>query len=339
MSGELPGTGGALKTVPEDFIVEELPAYAPSGAGGHVFLWIEKRGLNTDEAVMRLCAALGARREAAGTAGWKDRQAVARQWVSLEGVDPARAQSLELDGVRVLEAHRHGHKLRTGHLHGNRFTITIRGTTDGVARARAMLGEVARAGLTNFFGEQRLGRGGLNVDRGRRLLTGSLRGRIGRAERRLYASAYQAELFNRYLARRRDDGLLTTVLAGDVVKRSDSGGLFIAEGAIVDEVQTRHAAGAVELTGPIFGHKMMAPPAGSPAGAREQAVLAEEGIDLDCFGRLGAIATGTRRLLMARLSDTSVAPGDEPDAVVLRFTLPAGAYATVLLALVMKNGV
>ena len=67
----LPGTGGVLKATPEDFLVEELPAYLPQGAGEHTFLWIEKRGLNTHEAVQLLCRALESPGgpNAAGTAG------------------------------------------------------------------------------------------------------------------------------------------------------------------------------------------------------------------------------------------------------------------------------
>jgi len=34
---------GELRSAPEDFEVEEIPAYAPSGHGEHVFVLIEKR--------------------------------------------------------------------------------------------------------------------------------------------------------------------------------------------------------------------------------------------------------------------------------------------------------
>ena len=50
---ELPGVGGVLKVSPEDFVVEEVPAYAPTGAGDHVFVTIEKRDLSTPDAVRR----------------------------------------------------------------------------------------------------------------------------------------------------------------------------------------------------------------------------------------------------------------------------------------------
>ena len=63
------GIGGVLRTAPEDFEVEELPAYLPSGAGDHVFVWIEKRGLTTPMALQLLARALGGAERDLGTAG------------------------------------------------------------------------------------------------------------------------------------------------------------------------------------------------------------------------------------------------------------------------------
>jgi tRNA pseudouridine13 synthase len=342
LTHELPGTGGLLKAQPEDFIVDELPAYAPSGEGAHTFLQVEKRALTTAEAVTRLASALGFRREEAGTAGQKDRQAVTRQWVSVPNVDPERALALSLDGVRVLAAARHPHKLRTGHLLGNRFTITLRGTSDGLARAQAILDRLSQTGLTNYFGAQRFGARGDNAARGRALLTpakpneAARRPRVSGAERRLLVSAYQSELFNQYLDARIDDGLLRGALAGDVLKKSDTGGLFTVDADAVAEAQARLDAGAVVVTGPMFGHKMMAPPPGTPSRAREDAILAKEGIDTSAFAVLGKLAEGTRRPLTVPVGAPSVRAGDEPDAIVLSFTLPPGAYATVLMAEVTK---
>jgi tRNA pseudouridine13 synthase len=346
LTAELVGTGGLIKAQPEDFIVEELPAYLPSGEGAHTFLLVEKRGLTTAEAVQRLARALAFRREDAGAAGQKDRQAVTRQWISVPNIDPARALAVTVDDVRVLEAKRHGNKLRTGHLVGNRFRITLRGTRDGVTRARAIVEQLASSGMPNYFGAQRFGARGDNAARGRALLVPPTdasetlrRPRLPGAERRLLVSAYQSELFNRYLDARCDDGLLTRALFGDVLKKSDTGGLFTvdADADAIAAAQTRLDTGAVVVTGPMFGHKMMAPPAGSPARAREDALLAAEGIDAAAFASMGKLAEGTRRPLLVPVAHAEVGPGPEPDAVLLVFTLPPGAYATVLLAEVMKS--
>jgi tRNA pseudouridine13 synthase len=340
LTKDLPGTGGSLKTAPEDFVVEELPAYAPSGVGPHTLVQVEKRGLTTEEALQRICRALGVPRDAAGAAGMKDRQAVTRQWLSFPDVDPAAAQALALPGITVLAAARHGNKLRTGHLRGNRFSITLRGlgcpVDEAVARARAVLARLVSTGLPNRFGAQRFGRGGDNAERGRALVTGAGGARrMARGERRLYVSALQSELFNHCLDARLNDGLLRSALLGDLLRKRDTGGLFACQD--VAEAQARLDAGALDVTGPMFGHKMMAPPQGSPAGAREQAILAGSGITIEQLAALGPIAEGTRRPYTVPIEDAAAEPGAEPETLLLRFSLPSGAYATVLVDEVSKN--
>jgi tRNA pseudouridine13 synthase len=340
LTRDLPGTGGLHKATPEDFVVDELPAYPPSGEGGHTFLRIEKRALTTAEAVARLARALGAKQNEAGTAGQKDRQALTRQWISLPEVDPARALEATVDGVRVLEAARHGHKLRTGHLHGNRFTLTLRGVVpDGLARARAIIDRLVENGLANYFGQQRFGARGDNAARGKQLLSPAKSGpRINPNERRMLISAYQSELFNRYLDARMIDSLVDHPLVGDVLKKTDTGGLFTVDDtpAALDDARGRLAARAVVVTGPMVGHKMMSPPPGTPSRAREDALLTTEGLDAESFKVLGRLAEGTRRPLLVPVGGATVRAGDAPDAIVLELTLPPGAYATVLLAEVTK---
>ena len=343
LTRDLPGTGGLHKATPDDFVVDELPAYAPSGEGTHTFVRIEKRGLTTAEAIARLCRVLAVSPRDAGAAGQKDRQALTRQWISLPDVDPARALAAAAEGVRVLEAARHGHKLRTGHLAGNRFTLTLRGVgPDGLARARAIIDRLVENGLANYFGEQRFGARGDNAARGKRLLSTEKGPRVSPNERRMLVSAYQAELFNRYLDGRITDSLVDNALAGDILKKSDTGGLFFVDDtpAALADAAARLAARAVVVTGPMFGHKVMSPPPGTPSAAREDALLAAEGIDHAAFKVLGKLAEGTRRPLVVPVAQAEVRAADsadDNDALVLSFVLPPGAYATVLLAEVTKN--
>ena len=53
-----PGIGGQLKVEPEDFFVEEIPLYLPSGEGQHVYVEIEKRGLSTHAAINKIAREL-----------------------------------------------------------------------------------------------------------------------------------------------------------------------------------------------------------------------------------------------------------------------------------------
>jgi tRNA pseudouridine13 synthase len=153
-----PGTGGAIKETPEDFRVEEIPLYLPSGEGEHLYLTVEKRGLTTLDLVDRLARALGADKRDMGYAGLKDARATTRQTISIPGVRPEDALALDLEGIRVLSASFHRNKLRTGHLAGNRFEIRIREVgPEALARAQDILHILQMTGVPNFFGEQRYG--------------------------------------------------------------------------------------------------------------------------------------------------------------------------------------
>ena len=353
-TGELPGTGGALRCRLEDFEVEEVPAYSPTGEGDHVFAWIEKRGETTLAAMRSLAAAVGAQLRDVGSAGLKDRHAVTRQMLSFPPpVTPEALLAANLPGVRVLAATRHPHKLRTGHLRGNRFALVVRRLEapagEAADRARVVLAELSRPpGSPNWFGEQRFGAAGDNAAAGRALLReaasgdraerGGRRGRgrgsrLGGRERRLLISAYQAELFNRFLRSRIDDGLYRTVLAGDLLHKAGGGGLFDSTEPAVD--QARLERGEVVVTGPMFGHSMRAPAEGSAAAAREAAVLAEEELGPADFRPLGKLAPGTRRALSIALDDVAVETVGE-DAIRIQLTLPSGAYATAVLREVLK---
>src|SRR5437879_10695412 len=125
-TSDLPGTGGRIKGEPEDFEVEEIPAYPPSGQGEYLYLWIEKRGMGAEYFVRQLARRLDLPVGEVGAAGLKDRHAVTRQMVSVPARAEERLPRLDGDGIRVLRVSRHGNKLRAGHLHGNRFRVLVR---------------------------------------------------------------------------------------------------------------------------------------------------------------------------------------------------------------------
>jgi len=320
---------------PETFLVEEIPAYLPAGEGPHTYLWIEKQGLTTVEAIKRLSRALGTPDRDAGYAGMKDRHATTRQWVSLPAVDPAAALAAEIPGCKVLEARRHGNKLRTGHLRGNRFEVVLTGAAsdDDVAALRARFEALGARGVPNRYGEQRFGADAANAARGLALLRGERQERDKR-KRKLMLSALQSAVFNRALELRATRGPLTAVIAGDVLKKTDTGGLFVSTEPEVD--QRRVDAGELIPTAPLPGGREIEPPPGTPAHALEDEAIAAVGATRDDFVRAGRDLPGARRPVLLRLADTgfSDAISDDPTtrAVRLRFTLPAGGYATVVVA-------
>lgn len=334
LTPDLPGCGGTIRARDEDFEVEEVPSYEPSGAGDHLFLWVEKRGLAPEFFARRIAQKLNISPGAVGTAGLKDRHAVTRQWVSVPKECEPNVARLDGDGVRVLKTGRHENKLKPGHLRGNRFRILVRdpdrGATDAVAAA---LDRIRTQGLPNFYGPQRFGHDGGTVDLGLKCLAGQAPRRIRPFLYRFALSAVQSLLFNDYLARRMRDGLYRTVLDGDVMAKWPAGGLFVA--ADVAAEQARFDAKETVTAGPMFGKKTF--PAGGPAAAREAEVLRENDLSIDSFGGFGKLVLGTRRHNLVYLDD--LAAGWEPDGLRLSFTLPAGCYATVLLREVMKTDV
>ena len=157
----------------DDFRVEEIPSVIPEGHGDHVFVHIEKRGVPTQRVVQELARALGISPRQVGSAGRKDARAVATQWLSLEGVDPASLDTLDVQGVRVLDAHRHPRKLGMGELAGNRFTIRLRGSEPGAGDPVARVLKVLDGrGVPNYFGRQRFGVRGDSAAVGRAVLRG-----------------------------------------------------------------------------------------------------------------------------------------------------------------------
>jgi tRNA pseudouridine13 synthase len=332
LTSTLTGTGGRIKVDPADFEVEEVPAYEPSGSGEHLFLWIEKTDLGAEYFIRQVARRLGIPNGDVGTAGLKDRRAVTRQWISLPAACEAAIGQLEGDGIRVLGVSRHNNKLRPGHLRGNRFRILIRDANPAVD-VEPILSRIREHGMPNFYGPQRFGRDGETAELGMSLLKGDRVKARNPFLRKLALSAAQSLLFNDYLARRLNDGLLRTVLAGDVMAKWPAGGMFTANDVAVE--QARFDRREIVTAGPMFGRKTF--PAKGAAAERESAVLAAAGLSRESFEGFGKLLMGTRRHNLVYIDDLS--PTWEADGLRLSFTLPAGSYATVLLREVMKTDI
>jgi len=158
LTSHLPGVGGLIKQRVEDFRVEEMPLYRPSGQGAHVYFRLRKVGIPTPAAVERIADYMHVRRTDVGFAGLKDAHAVTTQWMSLEHADPARLQAYRDRQIAIEHVDRHTNKLRPGHLAGNCFTIRIRGVSSSqLPAAENVLSELRRRGVPNYFGPQRFG--------------------------------------------------------------------------------------------------------------------------------------------------------------------------------------
>lgn len=319
---------GRYKTVPEDFVVEEVPAYEPCGAGDHVWLWVEKRGLTTMDLLNELARCLRRDERSFGIAGLKDAQAISRQWVSLEHADLRTVEGLRGERFAVLRASRHGNKLRMGHLRGNRFVVTLRGTApEDLGKAQQNLAELVQRGVPNYFGEQRFGKRGANLQKGLDVLRGNARGFAAKMPRRVFGlvvSAVQSEVFNRVLIARRES--LDVLLPGDLAFLHRNGAVF----AVEDPAKELARLQAVEVSpsGPMPGPEMLQPE-GEPA-AIEARAMADVGVSVEAFAGLPfRLGRGERRPLRVPVTDASAAA--VPEGLRLSFALPNGAYATSVL--------
>lgn len=319
-----PPLSGTLRASPEDFYVEEDLGFELEGAGEHAFVRVEKRGANTEWVARQLASYAGVAPGAVSYAGMKDRHAVTRQTYSvhLPGKPDPDWHALANAEFRVLEARRHNRKLKRGAHRANEFRIVLRDVTGDHAAAQRCIERIAALGVPNYFGEQRFGRGGDNLERARAMFAGR---RAQRHEQGLLLSAARAFLFNRVLARRVCSGNWNAALEGEVWMLAGSHSIFGPEpltGALIE----RLASGDIEPTGPMFGEGELR--SASDVADVEQAVAGEHSDLLRGLARNGL--RQERRSLVLRAQN--FAASWLPDGgLELRFRLNKGSYATVLV--------
>jgi len=333
----LEGVGGRIRARPEDFVVEEVALYEPSGHGSHLYVNLTKVNVTTRDVQLRLAELFRLRPENIGTAGLKDKYSVATQTFSVlferGGVRPGDAVELIEGalGVKVNWARWHDNKFRAGHLVGNRFQVTITDIRMPQARAeertRMIAERIHEKGLPNYYGEQRTGRGGKNVQEGWEILAGR-RDFSDRWLRKLLVAGYQSYLCNRYLAERLRRGLFDGLLMGDIAKKHETGGIFWVNDPEAE--QPRYAAKEISFTAPMYGYSMSWPT--GDAARLESEILEESDVTLEALRSHGV--KGTRRLgrLVPRV-DVDVVPR----GIRLGFMLHKGGFATTLLREFMKN--
>jgi len=319
-----PSAAGVIRKNPEDFVVEEIPRVQPAGSGSHLWLWVEKRAANTEWVARELARAAGCAQRDVGYAGLKDRHAVSRQWFSL----PVAANTQEnlnnarIDDVRILAGSLHTRKLKRGTLDGNRFRLRIRDFTGDKVQTDERLEQIRATGVPNYFGPQRFGNRGQNVEHGYRLLKDDAR--LPRHKKSIYLSAIRSFLFNQVLAERVSRGDWNSIIAGDLVMLDGTQSIFPCENPDAD-IEDRVKRLDIHPTGPMPGEK-----GARPTGLAlevEQAVLGN-------WPQLTEVLKAQRvqadrrslRLYPAELEWT-FGDGD----LTLAFVLPPGSYATTVL--------
>jgi tRNA pseudouridine13 synthase len=313
---------GRLRVEPEDFRVEEQLGFEPAGAGQHVLLRVRKRDANTHWIAGELARACGCAPRDVGYAGLKDRRAVATQWFTVpqSRLSPQAWIGIASREYQVLEAHRHSRKLPRGALAGNRFAIRVRGTAIDDTSLASRFAAVATRGVPNYFGPQRFGRGGANLER-LHVEPRTLRP----AERGFVLSAARSLVFNAVLAERVAAGSWERLEPGDLANLDGRASHFAVE-AVDDTLAARSARLDIHPTGPLWGRG--APRSSGGVLELEQRVAAGLAGACDLVVRAGM--EQERRSLRLAVRDLRWRRA-EADAIIVEFHLSRGAYATAVL--------
>lgn len=321
-----PTVHGAIKTTPADFVVEEILSFEPSGAGEHAFVHIEKWGENTDFVARQLARFTGTKARDIGYAGLKDRHGLTRQWfsVQLPGQEDPDWSCWQGDQFRVLEHTRNDRKLRRGAIKENRFTLTIRELNEPAVALLERVKAISATGVPNYFGPQRFGRDGGNVERALDLIRNPS-ARISPHLRGIFFSAARSEIFNQILSERVLDGTWNQAIPGDVYMFPDSKSHFEADASDQD-IQERIRRMVIHPSGPLIGEKpSVAKAAAAEIESRTLLRFAEihEGLKTE---RLESL----RRPFRLFPEQLSAEPLDD-GSLRIQFNLPTGAYATTVL--------
>jgi tRNA pseudouridine13 synthase len=325
-----PPASGRLRAAPEDFVVEEHLGFAPAGTGQHLLLKVRKRDANTQWVARQLARISGCRPAEVGYAGLKDRHAIAVQWFSVPRPRVAVDWADTGGDFEVLAAHPHTRKLPRGALAGNEFAVRIRAACgDGAGLAASIaprLAQISRRGVPNYFGPQRFGREGANLAR-----TTAELASLGPNERGFVLSAARSVVFNALLAMRVQHGSWEQLLPGDLAGLDGRGSIFAVE-ALDAALEGRSERLEIHPTGALWG-------TGNPA--TQGSVLELELRVAAQFARESGLCVAAamqqeRRSLRLRVQDLTCTP--EERALVLRFRLARGGFATAVLRELVEAG-
>ena len=321
-----PPKPGQYRAQPEDFWVDEQLDFTPEAHGEHLWLRVEKRNQSTLEVVKLLSRLCDVTPRDIGYSGMKDRIAVTRQWLSvhLPGREAPLGleQSLHAQGITIVEQARHPRKLKRGVHRTNRFVLRLSGdaiaSDDFVNRWEAL----CQLGAPNYFGPQRFGHEGHNLQRAAAILNRGWRKRDDRQGMML--STARSFLFNHLLSHRIADGTWSQPLAGDTLMLDGTQSVFRIEASDAT-LQARAAELDVHPTGVLWGVGER----GQDDAARYEDALQQEYPDL-CSGLERSGVNQSRRALRMRLLEPQLEW--EAGAVKLAFALPRGSFATAVLS-------
>ncbi len=322
-----------IRSKPEDFDVTEELGFELSGDGEHDFVYVEKTGTNTQWLSRQLAGFAGVAPKEVGYSGLKDRHAVTRQWFSVPRWNQPDWAAFDVDGVRILDLGRNARKLRRGAHRKNRFKIVLRPDEKGLEKGSdpssaasisedavvARLQAIREAGVPNYFGPQRFGRGGGNIELANSWAAGK---RLPRHKRSIAISSARSYLFNQLLAARVNDKSWGDLVAGDVANLDGSGSVFAVE-QVDEDIKARCKSMDIHPTAIMWGD-----------GSSESEIPTGRENWLDAL-RSARVAPARRS---TRLKVDGLSWQFERDSLVLEFSLCRGAFATSVLREIASTG-
>jgi tRNA pseudouridine synthase, TruD family len=159
---DINGTGGRLKTEPEDFVVKEISKHPdPKPNGKYVIAEVTCRNWETNRLVRLMSRNMGISREKIGFAGTKDKRAITTQLMSFE-CPMESLNKINLDDLEIKNAYTGKRSIQIGDLIGNSFDIKVKECDVPKDEIGVILNKVvsdikSTGGFPNYFGVQRFG--------------------------------------------------------------------------------------------------------------------------------------------------------------------------------------
>ena len=318
-----PKSTGLLRRHRSDFKVFEQIPFEPCGEGEHLFIHIRKTGANTAFVAKQLAQYFSVKESLVSYAGLKDRFAVTEQWfgVHVPGKQHYDLSDVNIEGVEILSYKRHNKKLRIGGLDGNRFEITLRDVTE-IDELIRRWHVVTNFGVPNYFGEQRFGINGGNIEKALGLFSGQ---KVkDKKKRGMYLSAARSLIFNQMVGQRIEQQTFDSLMNGDVLMLAGTQSVFLAD--VIDEsLQARLVEHDLDITASMWGAGELMTT--GDARTFEQSIA--DGQQAFCEGLPRFGLKQERRRIRLTIKDTNIHVDN--DVVTLSFFLPAGAYATTIM--------
>jgi len=313
-----------FRQVAQDFEVEEELGFPLSGSGEHLWLKVEKTGLNTIDVARLIAEKTATRIQDVGYAGLKDKLAVTRQWFSVKSSAELSDTDFGEPAIKILDSHRNARKLRRGSHRGNAFRITLRDINVDSAWIASVSSTLAAQGVPNYFGPQRFGHGGNNIARAEALFNGKL-AKLPRFQRGIILSAARSFLFNQVLAARVSDGSWNQYIPGELMALAGSSSVFKAEEGD-QAIPGRLVAMDIHPTGPLWGKGELA--SAGQVKSLEQGII--EKYQVLSRGLADAGLKQERRALRLIPENLRINTAGDNELMV-EFSLPTGAFATSVL--------